>query len=67
VINIQIDIDREQVEDALVDLGTWADTDFIALIVSTVERVGDPSIAKSLIDRLGDTHAYLEEVFGGAE
>lgn len=68
MISIQIDISKDQIEDALVDLGEWVDDSFIALIVSAVERIGDPSIAKNLIGRLGDTYTYLEETFGdGAE
>jgi len=68
MISIQIEITKDQIEDALVDLGMWADGDFLSLIVSTVERIGDPSIAKDLIGKLGDTYTYLEETFGdGAE
>lgn len=68
MISIQIDIDRYQMEDALVDLATWADSDFLSLIAGAVERIGDPSIAKDLIGKLGDTYTYLEETFGdGAE
>lgn len=65
---MQIDISKDQIEDALVDLGTWADSDFLSLIVSTVERIGDPSVARTLIGKTGDTYTYLEEAFGdGAE
>jgi hypothetical protein len=63
VISIQIDISTDQVEDALVDLATWADSDFLSLIAGVVERIGDPEIAKDLIGKLGDTYTYLKDVF----
>jgi hypothetical protein len=65
MISIQIDVDREQVEEAMMDMTS---DDLVEMIVSVMERVGAPRLVKSLIGELGDTYAYLEETFGdGAE
>lgn len=65
MISIQIDIDQQQIEDALLDLNS---DDLVELIVGVMERVGAPRLVKSLIGELGDTYTYLEETFGdGAE
>ena len=65
MISIQIDIDREQVEEAMMDMTS---DDLVEMIVSVMERVGAPRLVKSLIGELGNTYTYLEETFGdGAE
>jgi hypothetical protein len=65
VISIQIDIGKDQVENAMLDLYEYGENDeLLDLIVSVVERTGDLSIAKNLIGKLGDTYTYLEETFG---
>ena len=61
MISIQIDISAAEVEDALVFTNPEG---FVEMVVSAVERIGDPKLAKDLIGKLGDTYAYLEETFG---
>lgn len=67
MISIQIDITKDQIEDAIVDMCDYTD-EIADLFISVIERVGSPRLAKSLIGKLGDTYTYLEETFGdGAE
>ena len=61
MISIQIDIDRERVEEAMMDMTS---DDLVETVVSVMERVGAPRLVKSLIGKLGDTYTYLEETFG---
>lgn len=65
MISVQVNIDRQQIEDSIVDTLGFADhDDLLDLIVSVMERVGSPVAVKDLIGMLGYTYAYLEETFG---
>lgn len=61
MIYVELEIGKDQVEDALVDMIEY---DLVRLIKSVMERVGDASLVKELIGELGDTYTYLEETFG---
>lgn len=63
MIYVELEIGKDQVEDALVDMIEY---DLVRLIRSVMERVGDASLVKELIGELGDTYTYLEETFGEA-
>lgn len=65
MIYVELEITKDQVEEALVEMIEY---DLVRLIKSVMERVGDASLVKELIGELGDTYTYLEETFGdGAE
>lgn len=66
MISVQVDISAGQVESALVALGDgYRDgISFNDIVVWAAERIGEPSMIKELIGRLGDTYTYLEETFG---
>lgn len=65
MISVQVNIDRQQIEDSIVDTLGFADhDDLLDLIVSVMERVGSHVAVKDLIGMLGYTYAYLEENFG---
>lgn len=60
MISIQIDIDPQKIEDALLDLNS---DELVDLIDGVMERIGAPRLVKSLIGKLGETYTYLEETF----
>ena len=65
MISVQIDITREQIEDAMADMfESGAPEELLGMIISVIEQTGSPHFAKSLIGLLGDTYTQLEETFG---
>jgi hypothetical protein len=65
MISIELTVDQNEIESAMIDMH---DDDLIDMIVSVVERSGSSELTKTLIGKLGDTYTYLEETLGdGAE
>jgi hypothetical protein len=61
MISVQIDIHRDQIEDAILDTST---REIVSIITSIVERSGDPEFALTLIGKLEHAYIYLQETFG---
>lgn len=60
MINIEIEVNKDMIEDALVDM---IESDFALLVVSVVERMGDRDLIKELIGRLGESYEYISKTF----
>lgn len=65
MISVEVKINRDHVEDAMVDMNA---DDLVDMVITVMERVGSARLVKSLIGELGGSYTYLKETFGdGAE